>query len=306
MTQHAPSTFPFGKVLLLVAALLAAFSVGFRIYRDSSANSETAMQIGPAPVADTIESLEARTRAQPDDGQAWQKLGLSYFETGRFGDAVQAYQKAVSLDPDEPLLWSSLGEAMVMASERNPMPDEAVAAFRKTILLDPKDPRARYFLAVKRDLSGDHNGALDDWLALLADTPVDAPWRNDLVRTIDQVGKINKIDVSKRLADAGAKSPAPQIPVAAQGIPGPNAQDLADASKIPPGEQRDMAEDMVSRLEKRLVSDPANVDGWVMLMRSRKTLGQPDKARKALRDAVAANPGKADFINQQASVLGLR
>lgn len=292
--------------LLVVAALLAAFSVGFNIYRDSSAESEPAMQSGPAPLDDTIETLEARTRVQPDDGRAWQKLGLFYFEAGRFGDAVQAYQKAVSLDPDEPLLWSSLGEAMVMASERNPMPDEAVAAFRKTISLDPKDPRARYFLAVKRDLSGDHNGALDDWLALLADTPVGAPWRDDLVRTIDQVGKINKIDVSKRLADAGAKSPAPQMPVAAQGIPGPNAQDIANASNIPPGEQRDMAEDMVSRLERRLESDPANVDGWVMLMRSRKTLGQPDKARKALSDAVAANPGKADFFRQQANVLGLR
>jgi cytochrome c-type biogenesis protein CcmH len=306
MTQHSPSSFPYGMVLLVVAALLAAFSIGFNIYSPRSTGSETAIQSVPAPLEDTIESLEARTRDQPQDVQAWQKLGLFYFEAGRFGDAVQAYREAVSLDPDEPLLWSSLGEAMVMASERNPMPDDAVAAFRKTVSLDPKDPRARYFLAVKRDLSGDHQGALDAWLALLEETPLDAPWRNDLVRTIDQVGKINKIDVSKRLADAGAKSPAPQMPAAARGIPGPSAQDLANASKIPPGEQRDMAEDMVSRLEKRLESDPANVDGWVMLMRSRKTLGQHDKARKALRDAVAANPGKADFLKQQAGVLGLR
>ena len=67
-----------------------------------------------------------------------------------------------------------------------------------------------------------------------------------------------------------------------------------------------MAEAMVARLEARLKSGPANVDGWIMLMRSRMTLGQPDKAAAALRDAVAANPGQADLLRQQANVLGIR
>ena len=43
-----------------------------------------------------------------------------------------------------------------------------------------------------------------------------------------------------------------------------------------------------------------------MLMRSRQTLGQTDRARKALTDAKAANPGAAARLDQEAGVLGLR
>ena len=188
------------------------------------------------------------------------------------------------------------------------MPPYAVAAFEKAIAIDPADPRARYFLAVKRDLGGDHQGAVDDWLALLKDTPPEAPWRSDLIRTIEQVAKIHKLDVSEKLAAAGSALPsAPaSLPAAAQGIPGPSAQDIANASRIPPGEQRTMAEGMVARLEARLESDPSNIDGWIMLMRSRRTLDQAEKASKALADAIAANPAKSDYLRQQAAILGIR
>jgi cytochrome c-type biogenesis protein CcmH len=145
-----------------------------------------------------------------------------------------------------------------------------------------------------------------DWLALLADTPADAPWRTDLVRTIEQVGKINKLDVGQRIALAEKKAPAPAMPVAAQAIPGPTAQDMAAAAAIPPSQQRAMAEGMVSRLEARLRSQSKDTNGWIMLMRSRMTLDQPDKAAQALRDAIAANPDQAGMLRQQAAVLGIR
>ena len=82
-----------------------------------------------------------------------------------------------------------------MASPRDPMPPAAAEAFDKAIALNPKDPRARYFMAVKKDIAGDHKGAIDEWFALLADTPQGAPWEADLRRTIEQVGKIHKIDL---------------------------------------------------------------------------------------------------------------
>nr|WP_238532485.1 tetratricopeptide repeat protein [Novosphingobium pentaromativorans] len=263
------------------------------------------------PASASIDDLEKAAKDTPKDSAAWQRLGLAYFEAARFAEAANAYGKATELAPGTAVLWSALGEARVMASDRDPMPPQAVSAFEKAIAIDPKDPRSRYFMAVKRDLSGDHQGAVDDWLALLKDSPADAPWRADLVRTIEQVGKIHQIDVADKLAAANSKaaSSAPagaSLPAAARGIPGPSAQDLANASRIAPGEQRNMAEGMVSRLEQRLESDPSNIDGWIMLMRSRRTLDQPEKAQKALTDAIAANPGKADYLRQQAGMLGIR
>lgn len=67
-----------------------------------------------------------------------------------------------------------------------------------------------------------------------------------------------------------------------------------------------MAEGMAASLEAKLAANPGNIDGWVMLMRSRMTLGQPDRASKALAEAVVANPGSAQRLRSEAELLGVR
>ncbi|MEX0341383.1 MAG: tetratricopeptide repeat protein [Erythrobacter sp.] len=293
------------SVLLLGLALAAVCAaVAYRsLEQDGDAPA-------PGAEADPISLLEMRIEDVPGDAAAWQELGFARFDRGEFGAAASAYRKAIEIDPEEASLWSALGEALVMDSKRDPLPPAALAAFRRAVTLEPGDPRARYFLAVKRDLDGDHQGAISAWLDLLEDTPVGAPWESDLVRTIEQVGKINEIDVASRIerAQVGRSDRADVAAgqVALGGIPGPSAAQITAASAIPPGEQRQMAEGMVARLETKLASDPANIDGWIMLMRSRITLGQPDRARRALADAIAANPAAAPRLREAAETLGIR
>jgi cytochrome c-type biogenesis protein CcmH len=80
---------------------------------------------------------------------------------------------------------------------------------------------------------------------------------------------------------------------------------MAQGGSLPPGEQRAMAEGMVAQLEARLENEPGNLDGWVMLMRSRMTLGEPQKASEALVKAIAANPEEEDELRRQAEMLGV-
>ncbi len=291
--------------VLLVAILVAGFAIGTSLRRHAGAAGgaadPTAALIGDN--GDPLVAMEARTRDNPQDGGAWSALAGAYFESGRFDEAVASYDAAVQLTPQQASLWSGRGEARVMASAHDPMPAAAAADFERAVALDPKDPRARYFLAVKQDLGGDHQGAIDSWLALLADTPPGAAWEADLRRTITQAAKINHIAVAKQLA--AVQQPAAQLQVPAPALPGPSKEDIARASALRPSEQRGMAEGMVARLEVKLKADPTNVDGWIMLIRSRMTLGQPDLARKALADAVAANPGQAAQLREQAAVLGV-
>lgn len=294
-----------GRVILGAAIVAAGFAIGLAVNRQGGEPLMTEQKSGAAATpADPVAELEARAKANPEDGGTQAALATAYFDSGRFADAVTAFGKAIEANPGAAVLWSSRGEARIMASAHDPMPREAVADFTKALSLNPKDPRARYFMAVQQDLSGDHKGALDAMVALLADTPPGAPWEADLRRTIEQIGKINGIATETKLA--AVQQPAPALPMAARAIPGPSQADLANARTIPPGEQRDMAESMVARLEGRLKGEPANVDGWIMLMRSRMTLGQTDKASQALKDALAANPGRAAFLREQAALLGIR
>ena len=299
MTQVLQRRWRGGTVLLLLALAAAGFAIGMNLVRGSSPAT-------PASVAnDPLTTLEGRVKEKPGDGEAWSALAGAYFESGRFDQAETAYDAALKQLPARATLWSGRGEARVMASPHDPMPAAAVADFEQAVARDPRDPRARYFLAVKQDLAGDHQGAITSWLALLADTPPGAVWETDLRRTIEQAGKVNRIDTAKRLAavqQVAPALPAPTMPTVA----GPSAEDIARASAMRPAEQRQMAEGMVARLEGKLKRDPANVDGWIMLIRSRVNLGQPDQARAALNAAVAGNPAQAGHLREQAAALGIR
>ncbi|MFB9051404.1 tetratricopeptide repeat protein [Sphingobium indicum] len=293
---------------------IAAISIGYRV---SQAPEETKAPALPSPLANrgasdpeaAIRALQDRVGANPNDAEGWQRLGWAYFESGRHADAVRAYRHATKLAPGNATFWSSLGEAAVMASERDPMPKEAADAFDRAVTIDPKEPRARYFQAVRRDLAKDHEGAIRDWLALLGDTPPGAPWEADLRRTIEQVGKINGIDVAGRLAAVKPSAPHPPMgvgmSVAAAAIPGPSREQMQAAAQLPKGQQDAMVEGMVARLEARLKADPGNVDGWIMLMRSRMTLGETGKAAAAYAQARAANPAQAGRIRDEARILGV-
>lgn len=297
-----------GAVIFSLAAIALAVSILFSLSRGPSKVSVEKTTEQETVTGASIEELERQSSSNPEDSGAWRNLGRAYFDAGRFDDAVNAYIRAAQATPNLAAIWSALGEARVMASKTDPMPEEALADFKQAIAIDPTDHRARYFLAVNRDLGGDHRGAISDWLALLADTPPGAPWEQDLRRTIYQVGRINNVAVAERISSV--KQPAGAAPsqdnlVAGQAIPGPTAQDLRAAASIPPSQQREMAQGMVARLEARLRSNPADVDGWAMLMRSRITLGEPGKASAALAEATRTNPGQAARLREEAAVLGV-
>lgn len=297
-----------GLIVFLAATALVVLAIGYRAF-NPVITPEIAEANANAPL--TIPELQARAEKDPLDSKAWQELAFAHFSGGGYASAARAYRQAIEGDPDNAVLWSALGESRVMASERDPMPANAITAFEKAIELDPTDPRARYFLGVRKDLAGDSQGAIDDWLALLKETPPGAVWEENTRRTIEQVGKINNIDTAPMLAriDEERRASAPMAPpvapalTAGNAIPGPSQEQIAAARTMSPGEQQSMAEGMVERLDTRLRGQPDDVNGWVMLMRSRMTLGQPDKASAALKDAIAANPAQADRLRSEAEAL---
>ncbi|WP_223262814.1 tetratricopeptide repeat protein [Sphingobium sp. SCG-1] len=302
-----------GRMLLIGAGVIALVSVAYGVTRESHDPSATPtaaasepQTAAPADPAAIIQDLQNRVGANPKDAEGWQMLGWAYFEANRYADSARAYKRATALVPGNATFWSSLGEALVMGSATDPMPAEAAAAFDKAISLDAKEPRARYFLAVAKDLKGDHKGAIADWVALLKETPSGAPWEADLRRTIEQVGRIHKVDVTQQLASIKPSAPHSEIPsVATAAIPGPTRDQMQAASALPKGQQDQMIDGMVASLDGKLKANPTNVDGWIMLMRSRMTLGQTAQATQAAKNAITANPAQASRIKDEAKLLSV-
>ena len=249
--KSKPST---ATIVLAAAGIIAAASAGVAIYRAQDGGAESAGPHGSVkpdqPVGDVnsmIASLEAKLKTEPDNAQGWRMLGWSYFETGDLMRSAQAYRRAAQVEPNNAENWSSLGEALQSASQQ--VSPEAEAAFRKAIAIDASDPRARYFRGVQKDLKGQHEAAIADWIALLRDTPPGAPWEADLRRTIQQVAEKQKIEVASRMPPPGAGS------VATAAIPGPTREQMAAASSIPPSQQSEMVKGMDSAQRRNTVEN---------------------------------------------------
>lgn len=266
-------------IILILAASIALVSAAVAISRSVGGRSDGA----DSPAA-----------------KDWRVVGWAYAQAGNAGESAAAYRKAAAMEPGNAENWSSLGESLQVPSAT--VVPEAAEAFRKAIERDPRDPRARYFLAVQKDLAGDHKGAVDDWIAFLKDTPPGAPWEADLRRTIEQTAARNRIDLAGRMPPAGSTG------TATAGIPGPTPEQLASASSLPPAEQAAMVEQMVARLEGRLKANPKDEEGWIRLMRSRMALGDSKAAQVALRSGLAAfasDSATAGRLRNAAAELGV-
>jgi len=291
-TGKGKAALPFGRIALILAALVAAAAIGIAVMRNR-AEAPSASPVSTAPVGDVpamIAQLEARLKQDPKSAQGWQMLGWSYFETGRYADAAKAYARAAALEPANATYWSALGEALVLSGPGG-VTAEAEQAFRKALAADPKDHRARYFIGVKKDLAGDHKGAVEDWIALLKDTPAGAPWEQPVRELLDKVATANGIDIAGRVPPPSTAPVADEVATAA--IPGPTREQMQAATSLPPGQQDAMVRGMVDGLAAKLKANPKNADGWIRLMRARMVLGEQGAATRALRDARAAFSGDA-------------
>lgn len=249
-----------------------------------------------ADVPAMIVQLEAQLRQTPEDVNGWRLLGWSYFQTGRFADAAEAYGRAATLEPTNAEHFSAQGEALVQAGGGQVTP-AALTAFRGALRADPQDPRARYFVAVEMDQRGEREAAMTAWIDLINSAPAGAPWAAEVRTFVEDLARERGQDISSRLRPAPAGSPGPAA--APSGMPGPTAAQVAEAGSMSEADRQAMIQGMVGGLEERLRTSPRDRDGWVRLMRARMVLGDSAAAMAAYRNGMRAF---ADSPTEQAAL----
>lgn len=246
-----------------------------------------------------ISRLSQRLKANPNDGEGFRMLGWSYVMTGRPQLAIDPYKRALALQPDRAVVHAGYGEALVGVAG-NTVTAAAKAAFDKAIALDRTEPRARYFLALWKVQNGQVKVGLDEMVALANAGPADAPWQADVRRQIKETAAGAGIDVGSRLKDAAPAQAAGLLP------PPLDSSTVAAAGRLPASDRQAMVDTMVDTLAGKLKADPGNVDGWVMLLRSRMVLDQKDLAAgdlAAARRALAGDRAKLAKLDAAAREL---
>jgi cytochrome c-type biogenesis protein CcmH len=244
---------------------------------------------GAGQVDDLVAGLAKRLAGNPNDAEGWRMLGWSYFNMQRYEESAGAYEKAMTLAPENPDYKAAYAESLVQAADGIVVP-KAGAIFSEVLKKNPQEMRSRFYEALALEQSGGLADALDKWIALMSDAPEDAGWLQDVRQRISDLGAKTGRDVKNVLADAPAASGTP------------------DTAGLAGADQKAVIDGMIGKLAAKLEADPKDRDGWAMMIRSLKVKGDEEGARSALAKAsevFADDPGTRMQIVALAKSLGV-
>ena len=128
----------------------------------------------PPMVLEMVARLEKRLAEQPNDADGWARLGVSYANLRRMGDAREAYAKAYALAPDN--MDVLVDYAWVLYSENPKNTEGKVFELYSRIYRDqPQNPDALWFLGFAAFQQGDYTKTLKYWDRLQKLLPPDSP-----------------------------------------------------------------------------------------------------------------------------------
>ncbi|MFN3538148.1 MAG: c-type cytochrome biogenesis protein CcmI [Brevundimonas sp.] len=130
---------------------------------------------------------EVVARDNPGDREAQVFLGRARFESGDPIGAATAFRRALTLDAEDPVSWSRLGEALT-AAQQGVVGGDAEAAFREALRRDPNAQAARYFLGRAALARGEADAARALWEPLLTELPPGDGRRDQLQADLSAVG----------------------------------------------------------------------------------------------------------------------
>jgi cytochrome c-type biogenesis protein CcmH len=272
-----------------LAALIIAAPVALYLWRGSPGTPDRPLAGRPElvrPEANSRELLKfiaARETAlanSPDDPAGWILLSRAYLAAGRFDDAANAARRAIAQGRADANTYMELTEALINAGGGLVTPP-ALEAIAAALAADPAHAAARYYDGIAKAQSGRMREAFDIWLALVKDTPADAPYLAIVRRQLEDAARQLNINLA-------AVMPQPATPAPLAGMTA--EQQLA------------MITQMVDRLAATMEQNPNDLAGWLRLAQSYRVLERWDDARNAVARAVALAPNDVGVLTEQAGV----
>ncbi|MCG8635136.1 MAG: tetratricopeptide repeat protein [Desulfobacterales bacterium] len=146
--------------------------------QESNSESETEFA---ARMGSRILKLEEFLKENPDNAEAWVQLGNLFFDTNRYTDSIEAYNRSLELAPGNPNVLTDLG----VMYRRNKAPEKAVEAFDRAIAAAPTHETARFNkgIVLMHDLNN-LEGAIKAWEGLVEINPMAEAPNGQLVQNL--------------------------------------------------------------------------------------------------------------------------
>lgn len=169
----------------------------------------TAPPAAVAPAVDPIALAQSQVQKTPSFDN-YTALGMAYTNTGRFGEALAAFQKSVSINPKSPIAYNNICYAynslhkwnlgiencqkalqiepnfvlaknnLAFAQKSKSFHEARVADLKKSIQSGKDVDKSRIELGLEHYTDGDYEAAVDVWKKIPKDSGLFATAQNDL------------------------------------------------------------------------------------------------------------------------------
>jgi cytochrome c-type biogenesis protein CcmH len=123
-------------------------------------------------INDMVAQLAAKLQTNPNDADGWLRLGGAYAAQGKTDQALDAYDHAAKLKPDDPSIKLQAAAALLAPLQpSDPLPPRAVELLHEASLATPQAPEVLWYLGVVAAREGRPAEARQDWTKLLIQLP---------------------------------------------------------------------------------------------------------------------------------------
>lgn len=168
-------------VLSLVLALLLGMCLGRYVFPHQSVESQPGQKrlmgqdseiaAAVAPNKQLLQSIfqhEEQVRSDPENVEAWEHLGNLYYDVGEPQKSVNAYNRALALNPGNTSVLVDCGIMYLQLRQ----PEKALEYFRKALAIDPGHENALFNSGVVLFHNLDRKEeALESWRTLVKINP---------------------------------------------------------------------------------------------------------------------------------------
>ena len=175
-----------GLELIGAALLLALAAYGLQASPGLPGAPKVPVQERVGDAQALVEARKGMGEPGAPAGSSWLVIADGMARHGRYADASAVLLGALDDNPRDADAWLALGNALVGHADGLLTP-AALHAYQQAAAAAPDHPGPPFFLGLALAQSGRLAEGRAMWADLLARSPAEAPWRDDLKARIDQL-----------------------------------------------------------------------------------------------------------------------
>jgi len=180
-----------------IFAFLALLSFGTYQYLapEFDINKPPQARSAPPSLEQSAEKIKEHLKNNPNDYEAYQILGLTYFEMGKLNESTNAYEKAYQINPKDPRLLVEYASTIVTMNG-NRFDTRSAKLIKEALDIEPDAPDALYLSGMFAVSVKDFSLAKTLWNKALSALEKDSPDYQAILSMLNELSQIEAVGVN--------------------------------------------------------------------------------------------------------------